>query len=136
MTYRDMMFSLTLAVVVGFVTVAGLVWFLKRKTGRGADLRATRLAEQRRLHPALARLPEAEQLRIVNQATWLPLIFALLAILMFVVFVAYNSAVLDFINQSGRAAGFVGVILLVVILLPVLWLQRRLVRRALRKRGV
>jgi hypothetical protein len=83
--------------------------------------------------PELGRLPEDQQLSIVKRSFIVPSLLALSTLLAFILIAVSNPPLLDFINASSRSAGFVGIILLVVILLPFLWLQAFLVRRKIRR---
>jgi hypothetical protein len=83
--------------------------------------------------PELAALAEDQQVKIVKRSFFVPSLLALGALFAFMLIAVFNPPVLNFINASGRSAGLVGIVLLVIIVLPFRWLQAVIVRRGVRR---
>ena len=117
------------------VTIVGVVVGLVL-TGRAKFTGAAGMVNLLRQRvPELGALPEDQQIRLVKRSLIMPSLLAFLALFSFMLGAVFFPPLLNFINSSGRSAGFVGVVLLVLIVVPFRWLQARIVRRGIKQRG-
>jgi hypothetical protein len=130
----DIQIYIVALLAAGTAAAVGITLLILKVMGKTTPVAAARMTHFQDKFPELAALPETEQRRIMRRATILPIMLALILLAGFAWVAVGTPGILNFINASSKAAAFVGIVVLAVLLPLVIGLQSILIRRHLRAR--